>query len=94
MFTQHMEVPLCGLPVKLVLLSNGTLAFVPWTTFKGVVDSPANPGDVCGLFFPSWFCFFIDEEDGAFEEFSYNTAYDYKEYPQMKRWLIQQNLQL
>lgn len=84
------QVPLAGLPVNLVLLSNGTLAFVRVAEFVGIYDQRAFGQDVDAMFGRDDFAFIHDE---GYDEFAYNTAYNYKEIPSMLKWLQQQNLE-
>lgn len=84
----QMAVPLAGLPLNLVLISDGSLAFVKTHNFKCIVDQPEDDKKVAAMF---------DEEDfsiGTERQLAYNVAYRYSEIPCMLQWLLEQNLQL
>lgn len=72
-------------PVSLILLGNGTVAFVKTAPVGIVFDQPEQ-----GI--PATFTEDGFEIDG--EEFQYNTMIEYKKNEKLLSWLIQQNLQL
>lgn len=80
----QLQVPIGKMPVNLVLLSNGTLAFVKVYNFSVIYDMPED--GVNAVFMEDGF---MIEDD----EFEYNVAYNYKAHPSMLAWLKQQNLQ-
>jgi hypothetical protein len=78
------QVPIGNMPVNLVLLSTGTLAFIRVATVGVIID--LNPdGSVGALFSDENFII-------GGEEFEYNELYHYKEKPSMLQWLKTQNL--
>lgn len=78
------QIPIGSLPVHLVLISDGTLVFVRVAKFGVIFDQAPDQG-VGAVFSEDGFTI-----DG--EEFWYNTIYNYKEKPNMLKWLQQQNL--
>lgn len=79
----QVQVPICGLPVHLILLSDGTLVFIRVAKVGVIFDMPEDGLDA------------ILTDDGfsiAGEDFWYNTIYKYKEIPNMLTWLQQQKL--
>lgn len=81
----QVQVPIGNMPVQLVLLSDGTLVFIKVARFGTILDQ-APEGGVGAVFTDDNF-----QIDG--EDFWYNTIYQYKEKPNMLKWLQQQNLQ-
>ena len=83
----QIQVAIANMPVNLVLLSNSTLAFVRVAQFKALFDTPPFEYGISAAFY---------EEDFSLggETFAYNTAYEYKNIPNMLKWLQQQRLQL
>jgi hypothetical protein len=84
---QHFQiaVPLGNLPVQLICISNGTVAFVRTQDFGAIFDHPEN--GVSAKFTNESFS--LGQED-----FIYNTAYRYKEIDVMLSWLTQQQLEM
>lgn len=84
---QQVQIQIGNMPIILVLLSNGGLVFVPIERIEAILDQGR---EVEASFFQDEFYF----EDGVnqIEELSYNTIYNFKEYPLMLKWLKQQNL--
>lgn len=72
-------------PINLILLANGTLAFIRVMEFKGIVDLPTNEN------YPEA-SFWRDGFQIGDEVYEYNMAYPYKEMPVMLEWLKQQNM--
>ena len=74
------------MPISLVLLSNGTVAFIKTNTVGVLFDHPEDPDGIKAAF---------DENSFTLgdENFNYQTAYDYKSIEVMLSWLCQQNLQ-
>ena len=70
-------------PVDLILLPTGEIAFVQNQPIKGVFDNSTDGVDM-----------FFDEAGWVMNdcEYSYNTAYAYKEMPELLKWLVQQQL--
>lgn len=83
----QMMVPLGTMPINIVLLSEGSLAFVRTANFKGVVDQPTCENCPTAIFTEQGFT--IGEET-----FEWNTKYLYKEYKEMLQWLIAQKLEM
>ena len=80
----QVQVAVGNMPINLLLLSNGYVAFVRVANFKALFDQ-SKEGDIVAMFY---------EEDftvGA-ETFQYNTSYAYKEIPDMLAWLKAQEL--
>lgn len=80
----QVQVAVGNMPVNLLLLSNGHVAFTRVSNFKALFDQ-CNEGNVVAMFY---------EEDftiGA-ETFQYNTSYPYKEFPDMLAWLKAQQI--
>ncbi len=85
---RQVQLPLAGLPITLVLLSNGCVVLVPMIAFSGILETdPAL--EVRAWFFPDFFSL-TDNEAG--EDYDYRVPYLLSEYPVLKRWLIQQQL--
>ena len=82
----QVQVPIAGMPINLVCLSNETLAFIRVTDFKALFDMAPSSEGVDAAFYEDLFV--IDEV-----EYNYNHCYSYKEIPSMKAWIIQQKLQ-
>ena len=83
----QLPIKLGSLPINLVLISNGSVAFVKAGNFTTIFDFPEDKNDVEAIFSYSDFCI------GNAEGLCYNVAYKYKEIPDMLAWLQQQNLQ-
>jgi hypothetical protein len=77
------QVPIAGMPVNLILLSDGTIVFIKVGPVGVIFDQPET--GIVATFHES--SFFID-----YVEYSYNTIYRYKQIPSMLTWLQQQNL--
>ena len=78
------QMPVGNMPINLVLLSNGQIAFVRVGNFKALFDQ-GEAGGVSAVFY---------EEDFSIgkETYQYNTAYPYKEISDMLTWLQAQAL--
>lgn len=81
----QMQMALANMPINLVILSNGTLAFVRVTEFKALFDMASTPEGVSAEFYENMFLI-----DGV--EYEYNSTYAYKTIPKMLKWLQAQNL--
>lgn len=87
----QMQVQLAGLPITLVLLSDGTAVFVPMVAFSGILDQ--NKGQVNAWFYDDEF--YIFGTDGVtIENYSYRVAYALRDYPLLVEWLKSLKLQL
>ncbi len=87
---RQLRLPINNLLVDLYLISNGTIVIVPGFGFSKVYDH--FPEGVSGVFeIDGWSLF---EKGSELYNYSYNTAYLYKQEPLMKAWLCQQNLTL
>jgi hypothetical protein len=82
----QIQVAVANMPITLVCLSNGTLAFVRISDCKALFDMSPTPAGVSAAFYEDGFV--IDDV-----EYQYSTAYEYKTIPSMLLWLQQQNLQ-
>lgn len=80
----QVQIPIGGMPINLVLISDGTLVFIKVRPFGVLFDHPES--GLKAIFHED--CFTIEGE-----EFHYDTIYQYKEIPNMLGWLKQQNLQ-
>jgi hypothetical protein len=86
----QIPINLNGLPIQLVLLSNGQVAFVRVANFFAILDEYEDNDDrVCAAFYPDKFYLLKNEEEN---EYSYNTMYPYKEEEIMLEWLKSLNL--
>ena len=81
----HCQLQLAELPVHLVLMGDGTLAFIPVQQFKTILDQPEE--GMTAIFSQENFSI-----GGA--EFDYGTKYFYKEFPTMLQWLAEQKLEM
>lgn len=88
-FLQQVQMPLAGLPVHLVCLSNGAVVFAPVGPIR-VIWSPNDKG-VSAYLFNDCFSLYINGEDA--QEYEYNKLYDYRKIPLMKQWLQEFQLQ-
>lgn len=79
----QVQVAIANLPVNLICISNGTLAFVRTCEFKTLFENS-----------PDGATFYADSFEIAGKAYSYNTVYDYKQEPEMLEWLIAQKLSL
>ena len=86
-----MQVNLNGLPVALILLSNGNVVFVQRCRIVPIFDQ--NPGQVNAALFDDEFYLFTRDWSDV-EEFSYRVQYALREYPLLVAWLKSLNLQL
>lgn len=84
----QVQIALAGLPITLVLLSNGCVVLVPMNAFTGILETDQNLG-VRAWFFPDFFSL-TDNEAG--EDYDYRVPYLLSSYPVLKHWLIQQQL--
>lgn len=76
------QIPIGNLPISLVCIQTGAIAFVP--------VAPAFP-----VFFDIGEPEAIIDNGGLHigeDSFSFNTAYVYKQYPSLVQWLKRQNL--
>jgi len=87
---QQIQIPIRGLPIHLVLLSNGMVVFVRVAAFTAILEATKLDGSPYGYFFEEDFTLYADKESN---EFSYNTMYAYKTIPVMLKWLKSQELQ-
>lgn len=71
-------------PVSVILLSNGTIAWIKTAPVKVILDMPEE--GIGAVFCEDYFT--IGED-----EFQYRTLYEYKHIPSMLAWLKQQKLQ-
>lgn len=80
----QVQMPIGNMPINLLLLSNGHVAFIRVANFNALFDQSEN-GGVSAVFY---------EEDFSIggEAYQYNTAYPYKEIPKMLTWLQVQAL--
>ena len=83
----QLPIKLGSLPINLVLISDGSVAFVKAGNFKTICDSGDDGKQIVAIFDESGF------QLGNTDNFCYNVAYKYKEIPDMLQWLMQQNLQ-
>jgi len=83
----NLQIGVANMPINLILLTNGTLAFVRTDNFKALFDMSPSPDGVGAAFYEDSF------EIGG-EGFAYNTTYAYKEIPAMGQWLRQQEIKL
>lgn len=84
------EVPVHNTGLVLILLSNGTLMLERSHYFTPFIDM--SDGKVVGSFFAE--AFSLVDADGGTSEYDYGTAYPYKEMPVLKKWLVEQNLEM
>lgn len=84
--SQYVQVPIGSLPVNLITLDNGDVAFVTTSEFKAIIDLPSEDDNV-GAYFDK-VSFSIGDMS-----FSYSQRYNYKDIPVMLQWLKQQGLQ-
>ena len=73
------------MPINLLLLSNGSVAFVRVANFKTLFDQSEH-GGVSAIFYEDSFSI-------GSETYQYNVAYAYKEIPDMFCWLKVQKLE-
>lgn len=85
-----LEVPIANTGLVVVLLSNGTLLMERSPFFEPMYDH--FPEGVSGVFDTKGFS--LLDAEGRWTEYDYGTAYEYKQMPLLKAWLIQQKLQL
>jgi hypothetical protein len=76
------QTPIGNLPIQLVCIETGSIAFVPLVPMFPVFFDIGEPEAI------------IDKEGLHIGEdsFSFNTAYVYKRYPSLVQWLQRQNL--
>lgn len=82
----QLPIKLGSLPINLVLISDGSVAFVKAGNFKTICDFPEDENEVDAIFDEAGF------QLGNTDNFCYNVAYRYKEIPDMLAWLVKQNL--
>ena len=80
----QIQLPLVAMPINLLFLSNGQVAFVRVANHKALFDQ-AEAGGVSAVFYED--CFSIGSE-----AYQYNTSYNYKEIADMLAYLKAQNL--
>lgn len=75
---------LSGLPIQIIFLSNGCVAFQRMTDFATIVDTSPQ-GDIKAI---------ISNENMLIgsTEVSYNVMVEYKHLPEVKQWLVDQNM--
>lgn len=88
-FLQQVNVPLAGLPIHLVCLSNGAVVIVPVGPIR-VIWCPSDTGVSAYLFND---CFSLYANGVEAQEFEYGKMYDYRKIPLMKQWLQEFQLQ-
>lgn len=76
------QIPIGSLPIQLVCIQNGTIAFVPTVPMFPVFFDIGEPEAL------------IDKEGLHIGEdsFSFHTAYAYKQFPSLVQWLKRQDL--
>jgi hypothetical protein len=85
------QIPIGSLPINLVLVGNqhkGAVVFVVVAPINNIVY---DEGTVSAAI--DYQGFTLDDGD-EYENFVYNTVYEYKSIPLMLKWLQQQNLQV
>ena len=75
------------LPIALQLCTNETIAFLKAKNLKTIIDQPEM--GIGAVFTPEGF--YIGEEKVMY---NWGVGYDYKDLPEMLKWLQQQNLEL
>jgi len=85
-----LEVPIANTGLVLVLLSNGTLLLERSPFFEPMFDQQLD--GVSGAFDTKGFS--LLDTEGKWTDYDYGVAYEYKQLPALKAWLIQQKLQL
>ena len=83
--SQYVQIPIGTLPINLIALDNGDVAFVITQDFKSVIDQPSKDENVGAYFDKTSFSI-------ADQSFSYSQRYAYKDIPVMLQWLKQQEL--
>ena len=83
--TPHIQLRLGNMPVNLVLLLSGKVQFISAPDFATVIDQHS---EVSAVFTQDNFSI------GSLSNLCYNVSYNYKEIPEMLKWLQQQNLRL
>ncbi len=78
-------------PIMIGLQPDGTLFLQPTVLFKTIYDY--QPKGISGIFDNDGFSLWKDKVDNKLD-YEYNAAYNYKDMPLLKDWLIQQNLVL
>lgn len=81
----YKQIRIGEMPINLILLPTREVAFVVVQSFHGVYCMETD--SVPAMFDESGFTI-------GDNEYSYVTAYNVDELPEMKQWLIEQNLQL
>lgn len=87
----QLQVNLAGLPVAMVMLSNGNVVFVPLHGISAIFDQ--NPGQVNAVLFDDEF-YLIATDGYTVEDYSYRVQYPLREHPLLVTWLKSLNLQL
>lgn len=83
----QVQVPLAGLPIRLVCIMDATVGFIRTSDFQAVLDIPEDENGIDAVFYNE--NFYIGHT-----EYKYNTAYPYKNIPEMLQWLQQQKLEM
>lgn len=83
----QLAIPVARLPISIVLISDGTLAFVRTAAFHSIIDQPTCENCPTAIFTEQGFT--IGEDS-----FDYNVKYLYKECGMMLQWLVAQKLEM
>jgi hypothetical protein len=81
------QMPIPGLGISIVFVSNGMLALVPHGRFPPTMD--ISQDDCWALFSHDSFCFFHGDVE---EQLVYGTMYNYRSFPLFLKWLQAQRL--
>lgn len=84
------QIPISGLPLSLVLISNGQVAICRQQNFKTIVCDYGVEGKI-----PATFCFdgFVIGKGEDSVDYQYDTTYVLADRTMLKEWLIQQELE-
>lgn len=81
---QQLAMQMVGLPLNLILISNGQLAVCPRGIFNTIYDQPEQGISAV---------ISSDKMLVGNTEVSYNKALSYKQMPELLEWLVQQKLE-
>lgn len=81
----RIQVPIGSMPINLLLLGSGEVAFARVANFKALFDMCPVVGGVDAAFYEDAFTI-------GSETYHYNTAYPYKDIPGMLSWIVAQKL--
>jgi hypothetical protein len=87
---QQIQVQLGSLPIILVCLMTGEVAFVKRADFKTIIDLPET--GLVAMWDNEGFS--ITDENKVAHSFDYNVTYRFKDVPVMLQYLKQQNLEM